>query len=152
MKNKIQNTLEALGFELKQMNEHFYMFKYEDIAFAWLPNEHDEFFLSLAIPFVMEKPEDSDELNYLTIMDVVNSTEMYIKANTFAGGMWLFYERELLDEDEDLERIIHHMIARLEGCFNRFQKAVDESDGKDKMPLFTDEEMLGESVEVDEPE
>lgn len=139
MKDKIYNAFQALGFKLNPLGEHFYRFEYEEITFAWLPNDDDPSFLNLAIPCILER-KDINELTYYQIMDFINSTEMYIKANTYSDGMWLFYERELLGDEEDLENTLSHMILHLEASFQNFYQAVKAAHEREEQMHASEED------------
>lgn len=114
MNEKIKNAFEALGFELNEVGESGYHFSYEGIHYLWLPNA-DEDFLNIVIPNVADK-DGVDELMYYKVMDKLNSTLKYTKANTVGDNMWLCYERELVGET-DFEELIRHVILHLEHSF-----------------------------------
>lgn len=120
---KIMHAFQACGFNLKALNENLYAFKFEDVSFLWIVNKDEPCFLTLAIPNIMEIAE-VNELFYYKLMDGINASSMYIKANTYDNGMWLFYERELVDENENIERILQHMITYLEGAYQNFCNAL----------------------------
>lgn len=112
MKEKILNALRELGFELEEMENFGYGFRYEGINYLYMPNDDDEDFLNISVPAIIEKDE-IEESAYTMLLDKTNSTLKYIKANTLGDGLWLFYERELFG-NEDLEELLQRMILRLE--------------------------------------
>lgn len=122
-KEKIMNAFQAWGLTLNALTENLYAFKFEDISFLWIVNEDNPSFLNLAIPNILSM-SDIDELFYHKLMDRINATSLYVKANTYDDGMWLFYERELVDENENIEKILQHMITYLEGAYQNFYNAL----------------------------
>jgi len=145
MKEKILNALVALGFDLEQLDDFGYGFQYEGTNFIWMPNDNDESFLNIAIPAILEKG-DTDDSNFYELMNMLNSNMKYIKANTFGDSLWLFYERDVYDENEDLERILTRMIVHLHGSLMEFRKAIweankdskDDSDNDDTQVIDTE--------------
>lgn len=122
MKEQILNTFETLGFQLEEMEGFGYGFQYEGINYLYIPCEDDEEFLDIAIPAIMEINEDN--LNAaLMLMDRINSTVKYVKANNSGDSIWLSYERELLC-DEDLEMLVSRMILHLEAAMNFYRKTM----------------------------
>lgn len=126
MKEKILNALVALGFDLEQLDDFGYGFQYEGTNFIWMPNDNDESFLNIAIPAILEKG-DTDDSNFYELMNMLNSNMKYIKANTFGDSLWLFYERDVYDGNEDFERILTRMIVHLHGSLMEFRKAIYEA-------------------------
>ena len=112
MKEKILNVFETLGFQLEEMEGFGYGFRYEGINYLFMPNEDDEEFLNIAIPAILEINEDNVHAAHM-LMDKLNSTLKYVKANKLNDSMWLFYERELFG-GEDLKQILSRMILHLE--------------------------------------
>ena len=145
MKEKILNALVALGFDLEQLDDFGYGFQYEGTNFIWMPNDIDESFLNIAIPAILEKG-DTDDNNFYELMNMLNSNMKYIKANTLGDSLWLFYERDVYDENEDLERILTRMIVHLHGSLMEFRKAIceankdsgDDSDNDDSEGVNTE--------------
>lgn len=145
MKEKILNALVTLGFDLEQLDDFGYGFQYEGTNFIWMPNDNDESFLNIAIPAILEKG-DTDDKNFFELMNMLNSNMKYIKANTLADSLWLFYERDVYDENEDLERILTRMIVHLHGSLMEFRKAIceankesgDDSDNDDSEVVDTE--------------
>lgn len=111
MKEKILNTFKNLGFEMEDFEELGYGFDYEGLHYLLLNNDEEEF-LNIAIPAVYEK-SDSNELEFYKVIDKLNTALKYIKANELFGSIWLFYEREMIGE-EDLEKLLPKMILHLE--------------------------------------
>lgn len=133
MKEKILETLRTMGFEVEEMEDLGYGFQYEGKNYLYMPNDEDEDFLSISIPAVMDCDDVSNELFY-QLMDKLNSTLKYVKANKLGDSMWLFYERELYG-GEDLEKLLAHMILHLEAGITFFRNLItsaindDDSDG-----------------------
>lgn len=127
MKEKILETLKAMGFIVEEEDEQASCFEYEGHWFLHIYNKNDENFLNITLPAVLDK-EGMDELEFYKILDKVNNTVKYVKAYDNYGKAWLCYERELLG-DEDLEKLLESMIYHLEAAlhfFHRIQKNHDD--------------------------
>ena len=112
MKEKILEAFKELGFEMEELEGCGYGFEYEGKHFIYMYNEDDQDFLSLALPAVLDI-DDENSINLYQVMDNINGTLKYVKANKCNGSMWLFYERELFG-GEDLKLILSRMILHLE--------------------------------------
>ena len=122
MKEQILNVFETLGFQLEEMEGFGYGFCYEGINYLFMPNEDDEEFLNIAIPAILEINEDNAHAAHM-LMDKLNSTLKYVKANKLGDSMWLFYERELYG-GEDLEKLVSRMILHLEAAMSFYRNAM----------------------------
>lgn len=111
MKEKILAAFENLGFNLEDNESLGFSFNYEGINYLYMYNEDDEDFLNISVPGIYDLEEDNKE-NYDALKEKINSTLKYVKAYTLGKGLWLFYERNLLG-NEDLEEVIRHMILHL---------------------------------------
>ena len=111
MKEKILAAFENLGFNLEDNESLGFSFNYEGIYYLYMYNEDDEDFLNISVPGIYDLEEDNKE-NYDALKEKINSTLKYVKAYTIGNGLWLFYERELLG-NEDLEDVIRHMVLHL---------------------------------------
>lgn len=121
MKEQILNVFTTLGFQLEEMEDFGYGFTYEGINFLFMPNE-DEEFLNIAVPAIFEVNEDNEHIAYM-LVDKLNSTLKYVKANKLCDSLWLFYERELFG-GEDLEQLVSRMILHLEAAINYFRSTM----------------------------
>ena len=122
MKEQILNVFTTLGFQLEEMEGFGYGFQYEGINYLYMPNEDDEEFLNIAIPAILEINEDNVHVAHM-LMDKLNSTLKYVKANKLGDSMWLFYERELYG-GEDLEKLVSRMILHLEAAMSFYRNAM----------------------------
>ena len=111
MKETISAAFENLGFNLEDNESLGFSFNYEGINYLYMYNEDDEDFLNISVPGIYDLEEDNKE-NYDALKEKINSTLKYVKAYTLGKGLWLFYERDLLG-NEDLEEVIRHMILHL---------------------------------------
>ena len=123
MKEQILNTFATMGFQLDEMEGLGYGFRYEGINYIYMPNDDDEDFLNLAIPAISEVTEDNINAA-LMLMDKLNLTVKYVKANRLGDSIWLFYERELYG-GEDLEELLPRMILHLEAAINFFHSVME---------------------------
>ena len=126
MKEKILEALKALGFELEEMDGLGYDFQYEGKHYLYMYNEDDEDFLNISLPAVLDIDEENN-LDFYKVMDKLNGTFKYVKANKLSDSMWLFYERELFG-DEDLKQLLYRMILHLEAALNYLRRAMESSE------------------------
>jgi len=133
MKEQILNTFAAMGFQLEEMEGFGYGFRYEGINYLYMPNDDDEDFLNIAVPAIVEINDENAHAAHM-LMDKLNSTLKYVKANKLGDSMWLFYERELYG-GEDFEKLLSRMILHLEAALNFYRNAManikEELDGTD---------------------
>ena len=122
MKEQILNVFATLGFQLEEMEGFGYGFQYEGINYLFMPNEDDEEFLNISVPAILEINDDNLHAA-LMLMDKMNSTLKYVKANKLGDGLWLFYERELFG-GEDLEKLVSRMILHLEAAMSFYRNAM----------------------------
>ncbi|MBQ0058006.1 MAG: hypothetical protein KBT20_10165 [Bacteroidales bacterium] len=142
MKEKILNAFKNLGFEMENMEGLGYGFNYEGLHYLWVNND-DEEFLSIAIPAVFDK-SDVDELDFYKIIEKLNSTLKYVKVNELSNSMWIFYEREMVGE-EDFDKLLPKMILHLEHAVRFLRNGGEEAaSGND------DEETASEDSEDDD--
>lgn len=130
MKEKILEAFKAMGFEMDDLEGLGYGFQYEGKHYLYMPNESDEDFLNIALPAVLDIDDESNVAFY-QLMDKLNGTLKYVKANKLNDSMWLFYERELFG-GENLEQLISRMILHLEAgsIFIRRAMAACEDDNE----------------------
>lgn len=110
MKEKILEAFENLGFNLEYNDTLGYSFFYEGINLLYMYNEDDETFLNISVPGIYDL-EDGKE-TYDVLKENINSTLKYVKAYTLCNSLWIFYERDLLG-NEDLEEVIRRMVLQL---------------------------------------
>lgn len=128
MREKILNAFSELGFVPEDV-EIGYSFKYEGIGMLWLNPKDDEDFLSIGVPCIDKIDEDNADMLH-ALVEEVNSTLKYVKSYCLDGYVWMFYERELLGE-EDLMLCLSHMIMHLEAgvrFYNRTKEQPAEGD------------------------
>ena len=126
MKEKILAAFENLGFNLEDNDSLGYHFYYEGINFLYMYNEDDENFLNISVPGIYDLEEDNKE-NYDVLKEKINSTLKYVRAYTLGGSLWLFYERDLLD-NEDLEEVIRRMILHLAAALMFARDSIEKID------------------------
>lgn len=124
MKEKILEAFGNLGFKLEDAGNGGYSFTYEGLNLLLLYNENDEDFLNIALPGIIEA-DDGKVLQICALMEKINSTLKYVKANLFGDSVWMFYERELLG-GEDLPQVISRMILHLEAGLQFARKTITE--------------------------
>ena len=126
MKEKILAAFENLGFNLEDNESLGFSFNYEGINYLYMYNEDDEDFLNISVPGIYDLEEDNKE-NYDALKEKINSTLKYVKAYTLGKGLWLFYERDLLG-NEDLEEVIRRMILHLAAALMFARNSIEKID------------------------
>ncbi len=131
MKEKVLEAFHELGFQMEELEDHGYCFGYEGQKYLYSPNESDDEFLSISIPCIYELTDDNFT-KYIALTERINSTLKYVKAYHIANYIWLFYEREMLSEDEDLMLVVSRMILHLEAAVRFVAEAMEEMDNEDE--------------------
>lgn len=144
MKEQILNTFAAMGFQLEEMEGFGYGFRYEGINYLYMPNDDDEDFLNIAVPAIVEINDENAHAAHM-LMDKLNSTLKYVKANKLGDSMWLFYERELYG-GEDFEKLLSRMILHLEAALNFYRNAM--ANIKEELNSTDDDKPLGDNEET----
>lgn len=126
MKEKILAAFENLGFNLEDNESLGYSFNYEGINYLYMHNEDDEDFLNISVPCIYDLEEDNKE-KYEELKEKINSTLKYVKAYTLGDSLWIFYERDLLG-NEDLEEVIRHMILHLAAALMFARDSIEKID------------------------
>ncbi len=93
-----------MGFMLKEEENMGYSFSYKGTNLLFMYNENDEDFLNIAIHGIYEIEEEK-MLQVCALLEKINSTLKYVKAYILDDSVWLFYERELFGDEEDLEPV-----------------------------------------------
>lgn len=149
MKEQILEAFRDLGFKLEEEEGMGYCFNYEGLNLLYMYNENDEEFLNIALPGIVEVESDN-MLQICALLEKINSTLKYVKAYMLGNSVWLFYERELIEQreqsrtcsdyaelrekktegqlcgEEDLMTVISRMILHLEAGFVFARKAMAE--------------------------
>lgn len=144
MKEQILNTFAAMGFQLEEMEGFGYGFRYEGINYLYMPNDDDEDFLNIAVPAIVEINDENVHAAHM-LMDKLNSTLKYVKANQLGDSMWLFYERELYG-GEDFEKLLSRMILHLEAALNFYRNAM--ANIKEELDSTDDDKPSGDNEEA----
>ena len=97
MKEKILEAFKDLGFKLEETEGMGYSFNYEGLNLLYMYNENDEEFLNIALPGIVDVEEDR-MLQICALLEKINSTLKYVKAYILGNSVWLFYERELIEQ------------------------------------------------------
>ena len=111
------------GFNLEYNDTLGYSFFYEGINFLYMYNEDDETFLNISVPGIYDL-EDGKE-TYEVLKEKINSTLKYVKAYTLCNSLWIFYERDLLG-NEDLEEVIRRMVLQLAAALMFARDIIDK--------------------------
>lgn len=159
MKEQIRGVFKKLGFHLENDDEDGFFFEFEGHKFVYLDTSDDETFLNIGIPAILELEDEEDISNAHIYMDRLNASMKYVKCYIFSKGIWLFYEREYIGE-EDLMEVIPRMIMRLDLASTFFDKIVaevrnsdDDDDGDDDSDDIDDTddiEIDDDDIDIDE--
>ena len=179
MKEKILEAFRELGFKLEEEEGMGYCFNYEGLNLLYMYNENDEEFLNIALPGIVEVEEDR-MLQICALLEKINSTLKYVKTYMLGNSVWLFYERELIEQreqsrtcsdyaesrekktegqllgEEDLKTVISRMILHLEAGLAFARKAMAEieetmaNDSSDDDTAESVEEIVAEEIADDE--
>ena len=160
MKEKILEAFSNLGFKLEEEEGMGYSFNYEGLNLLYMYNEDDEEFLNIALPGIIEV-EDDKMLHTCALLEKINSTLKYVKAYMLGNSVWLFYERELIEQreqntegqlyrEEDLMTVISRMILHLETGLAFVRKAMEEIEEAMENGSLDDEAADGSEDIVDE--
>ena len=179
MKEKILEAFRDLGFKLEEEEGMGYCFNYEGLNLLYMYNENDEEFLNIALPGIVEVEEDR-MLQICALLEKINSTLKYVKTYMLGNSVWLFYERELIEQreqsrtcsdyaesrekktegqlcgEEDLMTVISRMILHLEAGLVFARKAMAEieetmaNDSSADDTAESAEEIVAEEIADDE--
>lgn len=125
MKEKIFEAFTDLGFKLVKNDNYRYSFSYEGLKLLYTVSEDDNEFLSISVPCIYDCHQGNAS-HAAALTEKINFTLKYIKAYILAGSVWLFYERELITEEEDMMDVISRMINRLEAGYVFARKTIAE--------------------------
>lgn len=138
-KEKIIDTFRELGFLLEEIEDReWYSFSYEGNNYLYLYNSEDEEFLSISIPGIFDLKEDNANA-FVSLEEMLNSTPKYVKAYKMGNSLWLFYERELLG-DEDLKLVVSRMIMHLDAALFTAYKIMSKMETEEEDTIENDEQ------------
>lgn len=114
---KLMSQLRKAGFEIYK-SEDYWMFKVDGRTCV-LPDteKDDDEYVAIYMPNVVDVTEE----NYADMMSIINTMNRelrYIKAIIVEDGVWLSYERFMMDRDTVTEDLAIHMVNGLRSfCF-----------------------------------
>ena len=126
VKELVLSKLENLGFVTEEIPDLGHVFKYEEMAILYMPDDDDENFLRFAVPNIYDVTEENKPF----VLEVVNDTNMaikYSKTCVYSEDVWVFYEYRLFEEN-DLEDIIEHCILLLQATYFLFHRKIEGED------------------------
>lgn len=147
-----------LGFEPAETESGNYKFNYHEATLAYFPEEDDEQFLRIAIPYVVEITPSNEEYVKKAITDTENSIK-YIRVNTVEDiYVWLQYDHylslsECTDKDklvEELEDVIGHIVRVLYFSLREFTDMLPESVKQEDTLLSRLESISDEKCEIED--
>lgn len=157
-KEIILDQLKAMGFELTELGDIGYAFKYEDMNYLYMPDDEDEQFLRIVIPYLFEVTDE----NRVAVLEAMHETGLMLKYSkvciTYENAAWAIYEHRL-NSAENLPELLEHIIRVLEATAHVFYKKMNGEDVMGRLEEredCSDEELEAElqrifdSIEVDE--
>ncbi|KWW25108.1 MAG: Uncharacterized protein F082_1154 [bacterium F082] len=123
-KNEVLEKLEVLGFDIEEVPDFGYIFKFEGLTLLYMPDD-DEDFLRFAAPNVFDVTDE----NRAFVLEVVNETNLtikYSKVCAYGEQVWVFYEYRMFGGE--LEDIIEHSLYLLRATVALFHRKVEGSD------------------------
>lgn len=124
-KTDILETLAVLGFDVEEIPELGFVFKYEVLTLVYMPDS-DEKALRLVVPNIFDVTED----NRAFVLEVVNETNLtikYSKVCIYGEQVWASYECRLFGEGQ-LEDIIEHSLLLLHATVALFHRKIEGED------------------------
>ena len=138
-KNEVLEKLEVLGFDIEEVPDFGYIFKFEGLTLLYMPDDDDENFLRFAAPNIFDVTDE----NRAFVLEVVNETNLtikYSKVCAYGEQVWAFYEYRLFGDGE-LEDIIEHSLYLIRATVALFHRKVEGGDIEERE---NDEEEKGE--------
>lgn len=124
-KTDVLETLGVLGFDVEEIPEFGFLFKYEVLTLVFMP-DNDENALRFVVPNIFDVTEE----NRAFVLDVVNGTNLtikYSKVCIYGDQVWAFYECRLFGEGQ-LEDIIEHCLLLLQATVALFHRKIEGED------------------------
>lgn len=136
-KEIVINELKAMGFELFELSGVGYYFNYDDINYLYIPDDDDEHFLRIVIPYLFDVTDE----NRMMVLDAISETNLLLKYTKtcimYENTVWAIYEH-YLNSTENMTELLEHIIRVLEATANVFHKKMNG------------EEVIGRSEESDD--
>ena len=123
-KKEVLEKLEMLGFDIEEVPDFGYIFKFEGLTLLYMPDD-DEDFLRFAAPNVFDVTDE----NRAFVLEVVNETNLtikYSKVCAYGEQVWVFYEYRVFGGE--LEDIIEHSLYLLRATVALFHRKVEGGD------------------------
>lgn len=112
MNEKVLETLTNLGFVLCKIDAGCYSFSYEGCEIIYVPNKSERLIYMTVACLICPTGLTKEEM--YSVVNMANSKLRYTKAYLENEGYaWISFEREILDENEDLGRTLGHIIQSL---------------------------------------
>lgn len=127
-KNKVLETLEVMGFEIKEVPDLGFVFEYERLTLIFIPDDDED-----CLRFVAPNIFDVTDENRVFVLDFVNEINLsikYSKVCVYGEHVWAFYEYLIFD-DSNLEKIIEHCLLLLGTTVAVFHRKVEGEDIED---------------------
>ena len=135
-KEIIIDQLKAMGFEPTELEDVGFVFKYEDTNYLYMPDDDDEQFLRIVIPYLFEVTDE----NRVAVLDAMQETNLMLKyakvCIMYENDAWAIYEHRLTSTD-NLAELLEHIIHVLEAAAHVFYKKLN---GEDVMGRSEDSE------------
>lgn len=117
-KEKVLHALKKFGLLPEEEEENVYFF-YQMTVYQYFPDEDDEDYVSMYIPYIFEVTEDNES----EVLLVINECNVDMKAAKLIvankKNVWAAYE-VYVPEDADLEDVVRRGVLALYNAKERF--------------------------------
>lgn len=125
-KELVLSKFEELGFELEDVGDFGFFFRFEELNFLYLPDEDDDQFFRLTLPYVFDVTAENKPF----VLEVVNDTNLsikYSKTCVINEHVWIFYEYQSFGDD-NVGEIIEHGIRLLQATVGLLYRKIEGDD------------------------
>lgn len=123
-KDIILRELNSMGFEPVELGDVGYAFKYESLNFIYMPDEDDEQFLRIAVPYMFDVTDE----NRIAVLEAMQSTSLLLKYAKVCimqnSSVWAIYEH-YMNATNDLSDLLENIIRVLEATALVFYKKIN---------------------------
>ena len=128
--------LNSMGFEPVELGDVGYAFKYESLNFIYMPDEDDEQFLRIAVPYMFDVTDE----NRIAVLEAMQSTSLLLKYAKVCimqnSSVWAIYEH-YMNATNDLSDLLENIIRVLEATALVFYKKINGEEIAEVVREFT---------------
>ncbi len=146
-KEIILEQLKAMGFEPVELGGAGIVFTYDDVNYLYTPDEDDDQFLRIAIPYLFEVTDE----NRMAVLEAMHDTTIllkYAKVNLMSeSAVWAVYEHRLSTTD-NLPKLLEHIIRVLEATAHVFYKKINGEEVAERSDESSDGDLEAELQKI----